>query len=528
MHHGAAPREGERRVPVSTDPARRGTPFRLAGDQGNAAARSTDLEELLRTRLRVATALAAITASGLGGATLLSNWPRIRADAVAAFTIPPFAGPMLLMAAGMALMWLLLAPGRRPTLRLLRAAEWTMIGAWATFFVIIITGDLSLLLAELAKVPIDLAMAHSSMWGLMLVACGVLLPSTPRAGAIRNGMLVLCTFVPDLIVFGGLEIGPPNVAVYIGTKTVMAFFYAAIATYGGYRIETLRRDAQAARQLGQYVLTSPLGAGGMGEVYRAEHRLLRRPCAVKLIRPDQAGDEATLQRFEREARATAGLTHPSTVQVYDYGIAEDGTFYYVMELLPGVTLEELLRTEGVQSPARVVHIVSQLCGALQEAHDLGLVHRDIKPGNVMLSDRGGVRDVAKLLDFGLVGAVRQDNALASTEAGGEVTLVGALVGTPAYMSPEQCGDGEIGPASDLYSLGALTFTLLTGRAPFAGRDQMQLLWAHLQETPPRVDEVNPTVPASIADVVARCLAKHPGERPASALALSDALDRALA
>lgn len=512
---------------MSTPATRRGTPFRLASES-SPSGRSPDLEELLRSRLRIATALATVTSAGLGLATLASNWSRIVVDARAAFTIPPFGGPLLLMAAGMAAMWVLLGPARRPSLARLRTAEWAMLAAWSVFFVIIIAGDLNLLVDELAKVPIDLAMAHSSMWGLALVACGVLFPSTPRAGTLRNGALVLCTFIPDAIVFGGLDALPPNTAVYVGTKTVMALFYAAIATYGGYRIEALRRDAQAARQLGQYVLTTPLGSGGMGEVFRAEHRLLRRPCAVKLIRPDQVDNEATLQRFEREAQATAGLTHPSTVQVYDYGIAEDGTFYYVMELLPGVTLEELVRVEGVQSPARTVHILQQLCGALQEAHERGLVHRDIKPGNVMLCDRGGVADVAKLLDFGLVGAVRDASAPAAAPQSGDITLAGTLVGTPSFMSPEQCGDAVIGPPSDLYSLGAVAFTLLTGRPPFAGRGQMQLLWAHLQESPPRADDLNPAIPTALADVIASCLAKRPEERPVSALALAEALERAIA
>ena len=302
----------------------------------------------------------------------------------------------------------------------------------------------------------------------------------------------------------------------------MTLCYAALSLYGGYRIETLRRDAQAARQLGQYVLTTPLGSGGMGEVYLAEHRFLRRPCAVKLIRAEQAGDEATLRRFELEAQATAALTHPNTVQIYDYGIADDGTFYYVMEYLPGTTLESLLETEGAQAPTRVVHVLKQLCGALQEAHTQGLIHRDIKPGNVIVGERGGVRDVAKLLDFGLVAAVTHGAAGTTLEG---VADAGLVVGTPAYMSPEQCGgDAAIGPASDLYSLGAVAFALLTGQSPFAGRSSMQMLAAHLFETPKRVDALQSGVPVALADIVARCLAKLPEHRYADARALGDALE----
>ena len=186
----------------------------------------------------------------------------------------------------------------------------------------------------------------------------------------------------------------------------------------------------------------------MGEVYLAEHVLLRRPCALKLIRPERAGDPKNLRRFEREVQATATLTHPNTVQVYDYGHTDDGTFYYVMEYLPGLTLEELVKRHGPLPPARAIHFLRQVCGALEEAHAVGLIHRDIKPGNVIVCERGGVHDVAKLLDFGLV-------LSPVSEADGEkLTQDGAIAGTPAYMSPEQAGgQDDVDARSDIYSLG---------------------------------------------------------------------------
>ena len=195
-----------------------------------------------------------------------------------------------------------------------------------------------------------------------------------------------------------------------------------------------------------------------------------RPCALKLIRPDRAGDPKNLRRFEREVQATATLTHPNTIQIYDYGHAEDGTFYYVMEYLPGVTLEELVKCEGPLAPSRSIHFLRQICGALKEAHSRGLIHRDIKPGNVMVCERGGIHDVAKLLDFGLALP-----PMCETE-GEKLTQDGIVTGTPAYLSPEQAGGQEtLDARSDIYSVGALAYFLLAGQPPFANRSGVKLL-----------------------------------------------------
>src|SRR5262249_9075166 len=187
----------------------------------------------------------------------------------------------------------------------------------------------------------------------------------------------------------------------------------------------LRQEAFAARTLGQYRLKERLGAGGMGEVYLAEHALLKRPCAIKLIRLERAGDPRNLVRFEREVQATAALSHANTVEIYDYGHAADGTFYYVMEYLPGLDLERLGGGPGPLPPERAVPLLRQVCGALREAHAAGLIHRDLKPGNVLVCRRGGLADVAKLLDFGLVRAPGLD------QDGQKLTQEGALAGTPA-------------------------------------------------------------------------------------------------
>ena len=240
----------------------------------------------------------------------------------------------------------------------------------------------------------------------------------------------------------------------------------------------------------------------MGEVYLADHRFLRRACAVKLIKPEQAGNEETLARFEREVRAAARLTHPNTVQIFDYGRAEDGTFYYAMEYLPGISLQELVDQHGPLPPSRAVYIMTQLCRALREAHAVGLIHRDIKPANVIVGERGREYDVAKLLDFGLVAStnVAEHDAI--------LTQAGMILGTPAYMSPEQCGgEANVTASSDIYSLGAVGYFLLTGLTPFSGRAPMQVIAAHLYETPAPISARRPDVPEALSRAIARALEK---------------------
>ncbi|HKA53888.1 MAG TPA: serine/threonine-protein kinase [Candidatus Binatia bacterium] len=294
---------------------------------------------------------------------------------------------------------------------------------------------------------------------------------------------------------------------------------AALAVYGSHRIESLRRAEVQARRLGQYALKQRLGGGGMGEVFLADHLLLRRPCAVKLIRPERTGDPKNLRRFEREVQMTATLTHPNTVQIYDYGHAADGTFYYVMEYLPGLTLEELVRRDGPLPHARAVHFLRQICGALKEAHGRGLIHRDIKPGNLMICERGGIADVAKLLDFGLVLSPERETD------GEKLTQDGTVTGTPAYLSPEQAGgQDKVDARSDIYSLGALAYFLLTGQPPFAGRSGVKMLAAHLYEEPQRLLPRRPDIPPDLEAVVLRCLAKDPERRFPDV----DSLDLALA
>src|SRR3954471_7296795 len=255
----------------------------------------------------------------------------------------------------------------------------------------------------------------------------------------------------------------------------------------------------------------------MGEVYLAEHQLLKRPCALKLIRPEGVADPKALARFEREVRLTATLSHPNTVEIYDYGCTEDGTYYYVMEYLPGLSLEELIGRHGPLPPGRAVYLLRQVCLALREAHATGLVHRDIKPSNIFASRRGGMDDVAKLFDFGLV-------LPASAVGDPQMSGRGQVLGTPSFMSPEQATGGrELDGRSDIYSLGAVAYYLLTGRPPFRGDDGLGLLIAHARDPVEPPSRVREGVPDDLERVVLRCLAKDPADRFPDALALELAL-----
>jgi serine/threonine protein kinase len=287
--------------------------------------------------------------------------------------------------------------------------------------------------------------------------------------------------------------------------------------YWAYRFEQLTRDAARARRFGQYRLKQLIGRGGMGEVYLAEHVLLKRPCALKRIRPGQDTDPITLARFEREVRATAELSHPHTVEIYDYGRAGDGTFYYVMELLWGLTLDDLVHRFGPLPAARAVYLLRQVCDALEEAHAAGLMHRDIKPGNIYAARRGGEYDFVKLLDFGLVkGVMRTDQpALSRAET---------IVGSPLYMAPEQSlNEGTSDVRSDIYSLGAVGYFLMVGHPPFVAENPLEIMIAHARDAVRPPSQLAPDLPADVETILLKCLAKDPAERFASSAALGRGL-----
>jgi serine/threonine-protein kinase len=284
----------------------------------------------------------------------------------------------------------------------------------------------------------------------LLLTYGVLLPNTRRRTLLGVAAMAI---VPLAVLFPAVAVSPILqqghwIALIFQWALIMTF-PVAIAIFVATRMSVLHRRAfdaeRRAEQIGQYALKRKLGAGGMGEVWLAEHGLLKRPCAIKFIRPDLAASPVTAARFAREVQAVTGLSHVNTVRVYDYGRADDGSFYLVMEYLDGPTLEELVNESVPLAPGRAVHLLRQVCGALAEAHAAGLVHRDLKPSNVIVATLGGQRDVAKLLDFGLV----QD---LSTETADRLTRTGMVLGTPAYMSPEQAaGESAVDARGDIYS-----------------------------------------------------------------------------
>jgi len=291
----------------------------------------------------------------------------------------------------------------------------------------------------------------------------------------------------------------------------------AAVSYNAYSISRLRRREFQARQVGQYHLIRSIGSGGMGEVFLAEHQLLKRPCAIKLIKPSNQMDPKAMARFEQEVQTTANLSHWNTIDVYDYGRTDDGTFYYVMEYLPGMNLSDLVEKHGPIPPGRLIHLLRQTCQALSEAHHIGLIHRDIKPANIFAAERGGHYDVAKLLDFGLVKPMASDSDM-------QLTQEGACVGSPLYMSPEQATiQRETDGRSDIYSLGATAYFALTGRPPFEGRNPLQLVVAHSRDPVPPPSQFAPDLPQDLEAVILKCLEKEPEKRYQSVEELDSAL-----
>jgi eukaryotic-like serine/threonine-protein kinase len=356
---------------------------------------------------------------------------------------------------------------------------------------------------------LDLIMLMLANSTLMIRA--VIVPSTPQKTLIISAIGVLPALY--LAYWYGCLIGRPLETVTFAS--IWSTLAVALTTVTSRTIYGLRKRAAMAKQLGQYVLERKIGAGGMGEVYLARHTMLRRPTAVKLLPPERAGAD-TVARFEREVQETSRLSHPNTVAIYDYGRTREGVFYYAMEYLEGADLERIVETTGRLSPSRVVHVLSQIAGALTEAHSRGLVHRDMKPANVILCARGGVMDTVKVVDFGLVKHVVADSSRDPRQ-----TDVNALIGTPAYLSPEAIKSPDLIDArSDIYGVGAIGYYLLTGKRLFDNTTSiMEMCAAHLHEEPIPPSSQHPGTPLDLERIILQCLAKDPDARPKNAAEL---------
>ena len=369
-------------------------------------------------------------------------------------------------------------------------------------------------------VPDDLYVVSPSWPAIWLVFFSVVVPASPRRALVAT--LLSATATPVVIAIELTQTNKWHVIqplVFFFGHVFPNFICALLAWAGARVVYQLGRDVSRARQLGSYQLIEPLGQGGMGEVWRASHRLLARPAVVKFIRPDAMAastpGEAWImrKRFELEARATASLTSEHTIDLFDYGVTEEGVFYYVMEMLDGMDLDVLVRRFGPLPPARVAHLLAQACDSLEEAHARGLIHRDIKPANIYVCRSGHRCDFIKVLDFGLVAKSTV------ADADPRLTLPQQVAGTPSTMAPEVARGGRIDGRTDLYALGCVAYWLLTGRPVFEGKSMFDLVSLHLQATPDPPSRHAPATPNSLDLVVLSCLAKSPDDRPPDARSL---------
>ncbi len=373
------------------------------------------------------------------------------------------------------------------------------------------------LMADAYICMIDLA-----PFAMFLAIRAALVPSRSRRTAILTGLVAAEKILLNSILVptgdGGITWRDADQGAYpwLPSTLIMMWTIAVITcTVISRVVHGLRAEVREARRFGQYVLERKVGEGAMGVVYRATHSMLRRPAAIKLLLKDRA-TENDLLRFEREVQLTSRLVHPNTISIFDYGRTAEGVFYYVMEYLDGLDLQRLVDQYGPVEPARAIHILAQVSGALAEAHALGLIHRDIKPANIILTERPDEPDVVKVVDFGLVKKFGGGIAESTTET---------IAGTPLYMAPEAISKPDtIDGRSDVYAVGAVAYFLLTGHHVFEAGTVLEVCSKHMLETPvPPSERLGKALPADLEAIVLGCLAKDRDGRPASAAVLRASL-----
>jgi len=356
----------------------------------------------------------------------------------------------------------------------------------------------------------------------LVLIYGMFIPNTwKRAVSIMLPITLMPPLIRTLI-----SLRYPELRQLIGPEQVSYSLLLMLVTlgsgvFGAHVINRLRKQVFEAKELGQYHLVDKIGSGGMGEVWKARHRMLARPAAVKVIRPEMLGAQDAqaaqhiLRRFEREAQATAALTSPHSIALYDFGLTDEGVFYYVMELLDGFDMETFVERFGPLPPGRVAFLLQQACESLEDAHHYGLIHRDIKPANIFSCRLGLKTDFTKVLDFGLV-----KTSPASQFASTQLTQAGMATGTPAYISPEQATGEQVDSRSDIYSLGCVGYWLLTGKLVFDASNAMSMIIEHVKSTPePPSTKIEEPVPTDLESLILSCLAKSPDDRPQSATEL---------
>ena len=370
-----------------------------------------------------------------------------------------------------------------------------------------------------------LSVAPQISWiGAVILMFSAIIPST-RSKTLLAG-LVAASMNPVGMLWaraqGHWDFGPASNALLMHYPD---YLLVGVAVVISHVVTTLGRQVAKAREMGSYELGELLGRGGMGEVYKASHRMLARPAAIKLIRPEMLGSNdpavaaRAIARFRREAEAAAHLRSSHTVDLYDFGVTEDQTLYLVMEFLDGMDLESLVRQHGPMPAPRVIHVLRQVCDSLEEAHARDLIHRDIKPANIHLGRVGCREDFVKVLDFGLV-----KTASMGAEAS-LATIEGVIMGTPAYMAPEMALGENVDARADLYALGCVAYYLLTGEQVFTGDTVLKVITQHLQTVPvPPSQRTELPIPAMLEHLVLACLAKKPEDRPQTARQLAQSLD----
>ncbi|MEQ9409057.1 MAG: serine/threonine-protein kinase [Fuerstiella sp.] len=497
----------------------RATQARIRFQEGDSNVTETSEQALLRRRVRAAALV-----------LFLAKLAFLLRSLLLYGTAAPLDGAVLL-SLFVAVAWLY-SP-RNTSLFWLRTVETAIFLGMSCQFGIQLHFDLRRLVllspettAEVASASVSFVAAVKDQiiatFGMMMIY-GMFIPNNPRRAAL---MVFLMAVAPGVVIAMNesslqtirafREKHITATGIFSGNLLALAVG-AGCAIYGTATMNRWRNRAIEAEQLGQYRLREKIGSGGMGDVYLAEHRLLKRLCAVKLIRADMSEDPVMLTRFEREVQATATLTHWNTVQVFDYGHTADGTFFYVMEHLHGRNLRQIVYEKGPLAEDRVVFILRQVCDALREAAAHELVHRDIKPSNIFLAFAGERFDVVKLLDFGLVRPLTE-----VTNPG--LSGTNQIKGSPRYMCPEQAQGQTPDTRGDLYSLGATAYFMLTGRAPFDLQNALQLVIAHATETPPTFAQIGVNVSNELEAVIRRCLQKKPADRFQNPDELLDALE----